>query len=140
VNSGTETKTTTPASEEVEYAVPVDGAFTVKVPFDGKEQQGVTLQAAPGAQVQAAGKGVVEKIEKVGKEDYTITINHGATAGKTIYSHLVSVSVAENDWVQPSQAIGMLAKKGESAELFFAYQQDNTFIDPADLLPLTQGQ
>lgn len=135
VTSPTDTGTTDGA---VAFVLPVDG--TVKVPFDGKDQQGVTFQTAPGAEVKAVGKGMVEKIEKEGAEDFTITINHGASAGKTIYRHLVTVAVAENDWVQPNQAVGMLAKKGESAELFFAYQQENTFVDPADILEMPAGQ
>jgi len=139
VTSPTDSGTTdATAGGEASFVLPVDGK--VKVPFDGKDQQGVTFQTAPGAEVKAAGQGVVEKIEKEGAEDFTITINHGASAGKTIYRHLVTVSVAENDWVKPNQAVGMLAKKGQSAELFFAYQQENTFVDPADILKMPASQ
>jgi murein DD-endopeptidase MepM/ murein hydrolase activator NlpD len=65
-----------------------------------------------------------------------VTVSHG-TAGKTIYRHLVTVDVTADDWVEGGQKIGTLTKKGESAELFFAYQVDNQFLDPADILNLS---
>jgi stage IV sporulation protein FA len=115
-----------------EFVLPVQGK--VKVPFDGQEQQGVTIAAALGAEVKAANAGVVERVEKSGQEDYTVTLNHGSQ-GKTIYRHLVTVNVAVNDWVDANHLLGTLSRK-DNADLFFAYQKDGLFHNPADILPL----
>jgi stage IV sporulation protein FA len=114
------------------FVLPVQG--TVKVPFDGNEQQGITFQAAAGSPVKAARQGVVEKVERTA-DDYTVTINHG-TAGRTIYSHLSSVSVKAEAWVQSGQEIGALKTKEDRSELFFAFQRDGQYVDPDEILEL----
>jgi len=130
---------TVPASapEAEVFELPVEGK--IKTAFDGREQQGLTFTAKPGAEVLASAQGLVEKVEKEGKEDYTVTINHGSS-GRTIYSHLVSVSVEANHYVKPGQPLGKLAAKGESAALFFAYEQDGAYRDPAEILKLEDGK
>ncbi|PWK06270.1 M23 family metallopeptidase [Tumebacillus permanentifrigoris] len=137
----TSTGTVTDPAPEAKFALvlPVQGA-KVKNAYDGKEQQGITFTAALGADVHAAAKGTVEKIEKGTGDEYSVTINHGGTNGRTVYSHLASVDVAANDAVASDQKIGALAKKG-TATLFFAYQNDGAYLDPNDLLNAsTTGQ
>ncbi|TCP59667.1 peptidase M23-like protein [Tumebacillus sp. BK434] len=125
---------TTPQAEAPQFVLPVTG--TIKTPFDGAEQQGVTFQTALGAEVKAAAKGIVEKVEKeAGSEDYTVTVSHG-TAGKTIYRHLVTVDVKQDAWLETGQKIGAMTQKGEHGTLFFAYQVDDKFLNPADILKL----
>lgn len=115
------------------FALPVQG--TVSVPYDGTSHQGITFVTAPGAEVHAVAQGTVVSVTKEDKEDYTVTINHG-TAGKTVYRHMVAVDVQADDWVEGNQIIGILAKKGEQAELFFAYEKGGQYVDPASSLPL----
>ncbi|MBL0387050.1 M23 family metallopeptidase [Tumebacillus sp. ITR2] len=134
-DTSTTTGTGTPAAQEAKFSFtqPVQGA-KVKTPYDGKDQQGISFTAALGADVHAAAKGTVEKIEKGEGEDYSVTINHGGTNGRTIYSHLASVNVAANDTVTSDQKIGTLTKKGTTASFFFAYQKDGAYVNPSDLL------
>ena len=79
--------TTAPAQETPKpvesFVMPVTG--TVKTAYDGKDQQGVTLKAAAGAEIKAAGGGMIEKVEEDAKDDFSVTINHGSS-GRTIYS------------------------------------------------------
>ncbi|HEU4965152.1 MAG TPA: peptidoglycan DD-metalloendopeptidase family protein [Bacilli bacterium] len=117
------------------FVLPVQG--TVSIPYDGTTHQGLTFDAALGADVQAVAQGTVVAVVKDDKEDYTVTINHGSL-GKTVYKHLVAVDVAENDWVEGGKKIGILAKKGEAAHLFFAYEKDGQYIDPTSALPLAE--
>lgn len=124
----------TGGTDPVAFVMPVQGA-KVKNAFDGKEQQGISFTAALGAQVHAAAKGTVEKIEKGEGDEYAITINHGGDQGRTLYSHLAAVSVAANDVVESDQSIGTLTKKGTTAPFFFAYQKDGSYVDPNGLLP-----
>lgn len=129
-NAGTDTATA--PQTEFSLVMPVQSA-KVKNAFDGKEQQGITFTAPLGAEVHAAAKGTVEKIEKGAGDDYSVTINHGGKNGRTVYSHLASVEVAANAVVESDQKIGALAKKG-AATLFFAYQNNGAYLDPNDLL------
>ncbi|MCX7571413.1 M23 family metallopeptidase [Tumebacillus sp. DT12] len=115
------------------FVLPVQG--TVKVPYDGKEQQGITFQTAAGANVKASRAGVIEKVEQVGAEDFTVTINHG-TSGRTMYSHLKTVSVKAEDWVQSNEVIGVLKAKDDKSDLFFAFQRDGQYVDPDEILEL----
>ncbi|MFD2168986.1 peptidoglycan DD-metalloendopeptidase family protein [Tumebacillus lipolyticus] len=126
---------TGPKDFELKFVLPVTGE--VKLPYDGNEQQGVTFTTALGADVSAVAKGVVEKVEKEGSEDYSVTISHGTT-GKTIYRHLVTVDVKQDAWVEGGQKIGGLSQKGEHGELFFAYQVEDKFLNPADILKLPE--
>ncbi|KEO82678.1 M23 family metallopeptidase [Tumebacillus flagellatus] len=131
---------TTPAddaavpAQEAKFAFvqPVQGA-KVKTAYDGKEQQGISYTAPLGADVHAAAKGTVERIEKGQGEDYSVTISHGIN-GRTVYSHLASVTVAANDTVSSDQKIGTLSKSGTAASFFFAYQKDGAYVNPGDLL------
>jgi stage IV sporulation protein FA len=127
------TSTSTDPSKKVKFALPVQDA-TVKTAFDGKDQQGITFSAPLGADVHPAASGVVEKVDQEGTADFMVTVNHG-TSGKTIYRHLASVSVKVDAWLQPEQTIGTLSKKNP-AELFFAYQKDGAYVNPADVLNL----
>ncbi|ASS74949.1 hypothetical protein CIG75_08100 [Tumebacillus algifaecis] len=124
---------TTPQGQVLQFELPVQG--TIKIPYDGAEQQGVTFQTELGAEVKAAAKGIVEKVEKEGSEDFTVTVSHG-TAGKTIYRHLVTVNVKQDAWLETSQKIGTLSQKGEHGQMFFAFQVEDKFLNPADILKL----
>lgn len=124
------------------FVLPVQG--TIKVPYDGKEQQGITFETTAGANVKASRPGVIEKVEQVGAEDFTVTINHG-TAGRTIYSHLKTVGVKAEAWVQSNEVIGVLKAKDNKSDLFFAFQRDGQYVDPDEILELpasgqTSGQ
>lgn len=130
------TSPTTDAAQQT-IVMPVNG--TVKTPYDGTTQQGVTFSAALGAEVKAIAKGTVEQVEDNGQGDYTVTISHG-TQGKAIYRHLVAVNVKKDDWVEPNQKLGTLTQKGDHAELFFAYQRDGAYVDPMAVLQPTAGR
>jgi len=139
VGGGTDSAVPASSTPSETFALPVQG--TVKRAYDGQEQQGVTFKAATGAEIKAAGKGIVEKVVKEeGKEDYTIIVNHGS-AGRTHYSHIVVVDagIKEQVWVEPGQVMGTLAKKGE-AELFFAFEKNGAFKDPGTILDLKSAK
>jgi stage IV sporulation protein FA len=131
------TSTDKVAVEPIKYVQPVKGK--VKTAFDGKDQQGVTFLTVPGAEVKASATGIVEKVDKEGTDDFSITVTHG-TNGATVYSHISVVKVKVNDWVDAEHVLGTVAAKGDQAELFFAVQKDGAFIDPAGLLNLKAGE
>lgn len=129
--------TSSSADAQQTIVMPVNG--TVKTPYDGTTQQGVTFSAVLGAEVKAIAKGMVESVEDNGQGDYTVTISHG-TQGKAIYRHLVAVNVKKDEWVEPNQKLGILTQKGDKAELFFAYQRDGAYVDPMEVLQPTAGR
>ncbi|MGB8956920.1 MAG: M23 family metallopeptidase [Tumebacillaceae bacterium] len=133
------TTPSTSQSTDAEQTIVMPVSGTVKTPYDGTTQQGVTFSADLGAEVKAIAKGTVENVENNGQGDYTVTISHG-TQGKAIYRHLVAVNVKKDEWVEPNQKLGTLTQKGDKAELFFAYQRDDAYVDPMDVLQPQTGR
>ncbi len=72
---------------------------------------GVDIAAGIGTPVRSVGDGVVDLVQWISGYGQTVIVNHGR-GFYTIYAHLSSVSVGEDDRVTPGQLIGASGDTG----------------------------
>ncbi|MDI3256561.1 MAG: M23 family metallopeptidase [Kyrpidia sp.] len=92
----------------------------------------VVFDGVPGAAAAAAGKGIVEQVDRRDPYGLYVVVNHGAK-GKTLYGTLGDVQVKKGDYVYPGQALGHLAGQ-RPARLLFGYIVDGRYADPHTVL------
>ncbi|MCL6575630.1 M23 family metallopeptidase [Kyrpidia sp.] len=92
----------------------------------------VVLDGVPGAAAAAAGKGVVEQVDRKDPFGLYVVVNHG-NRGKTLYGSLGDVVVKTGDYVYPGQALGHLSAQ-RPAQLLFGYIVNGRYADPHAVL------
>ncbi|MBX6396579.1 MAG: M23 family metallopeptidase, partial [Alicyclobacillaceae bacterium] len=92
----------------------------------------VVFEGVPGAAVSAAGKGVVEQVDRKDPYGLYVVVNHG-TRGKTLYGNLGDVQVKKEDYVYPGQAVGHLSGT-RPARLLFGYIVNGQYANPHTVL------
>ena len=98
--------------------------------------RGVDFAAPKGAEVYAAGDGVVEKAGKAGGLGIRVRVKH-AEGYSTVYAHLsrVAKELREGDEVKQGQVIGLVGSTGLSTgpHLHYEVWRDEEAIDPASI-------
>lgn len=101
-----------------------------------KMHTGVDFAAAYGTPIKAAGKGVIEKIGRVGAYGKYIRIRH-ANGYKTAYAHMsrFAKGLKTGSSVRQNQVIGYVGSTGRStgAHLHFEVLVNNKRVDPTRL-------
>lgn len=129
-----------PLTGEIENGYSMTALVYNRTMRDWRTHDGVDLAAELGAQVKAAGAGVVSDVYEDDLYGTTVVIDHGAGLTST-YSNLASVpTVAAGDSVITGQVIGSvgdtaLCEIGEVTHLHFAMSLDGESIDPTSYLP-----
>jgi len=117
---------------------PVHGRVTSRFGMrHGRLHEGVDISAPHGAPVHTALGGVVIRAGTLPGYGNLIVVGHGASFA-TVYAHLESVEVAEDDRVdvQAGSRLGTVGSTGRSfgAHLHFEVRFDGTAVDPLVLL------
>ena len=96
---------------------------------------GVDIAAPVGTPVRCVGDGVVDLVQWISGYGQTVIVNHGR-GFYTIYAHLSSVSVREDDRVVPAQLIGASGDTGslKGPCLHFEVREAGAAQDPAGWL------
>ncbi|AJY76065.1 M23 family metallopeptidase [Paenibacillus beijingensis] len=99
---------------------------------------GVELAGKPQEDVGAAQEGRVTLVSGDSGSGFTVVIQH-AGGRSTIYGNMSAAEVKKGDWVQPGQTIGELGPQvgtSGTALLYFAVKQNDSYVDPADVVPI----
>ncbi|HEY2491857.1 MAG TPA: M23 family metallopeptidase [Paenibacillus sp.] len=87
-------------------------------------------------QVKSVATGHVLEVSDDSLTGKTVTIRHGGGM-VAIYGHLSNTELQVNDWLQAGDIVGQLTHTPtELSNLYFAVKQDNTYIDPAEVIHL----
>jgi stage IV sporulation protein FA len=118
---------------ELTVVAPVAGGTVVRT--FAESLGGIEIAAAPGGPVGAIETGRVSQVAGSEKTGFNIVIQH-ASARKSIYGHLSSVSVQPGDWVEAGDRIGTMPKSavGEDSLLYLAIQENGKYVDPTDVV------
>lgn len=112
------------------WSAPLSG--TVLQPYS-PERPWVIFGGVPGAAVAAAGRGIVERVDRQEPYGLYVVINHGKR-GKTLYGRLGDAQVKPGDYVYPGQAVGHLQGEKSPAQLLFGYIVEGRYADPRAVL------
>ena len=129
-----------PLTGEIENGYSMTALVYNRTMRDWRTHDGVDLAAELGAQVKAAGAGIVSEVYEDDMYGTTVIIDHGGGLVST-YSNLAALpTVAAGDAVVTGQVIGSvgdtaLCEIGEVTHLHFAMALDGESIDPTDYLP-----
>lgn len=130
-----ETKEVAAALDRKDTVVPVVGRIVQSYEQNGT---GVQVAAPGGSDVVAVYAGRVLQVqEEQGDGGLTVLVEHPDRI-LSVYGHLASASVKENDWVEAGDKLGALPKaagKGGESRLYFAVQQDGNKLNPTDVVP-----
>lgn len=101
----------------------------------GRLHEGIDISAPRDTPVHPALGGVVLRAGELVGYGTVVVIGHGASFA-TVYAHLESVEVAEDNRVEPEGRLGTIGSTGRSfgAHLHFEVRFDGTAIDPLVLL------
>ncbi|UCC83060.1 MAG: peptidoglycan DD-metalloendopeptidase family protein [Gemmatimonadota bacterium] len=133
-----------PQAMEIALANPMPGSRVSAAwgpmihPFTGEEvhHRGIDLMGRVGAQIHAAGDGVVEEAttEYSGGADHgtVVVLDHGAGI-KTFYSHLASLAVQRDQRVSRGDVLGIQGVTGKTTgpHLHFEVWVNGEYVDPA---------
>lgn len=88
-------------------------------------------------QVKSVATGHVLEVSDDSLTGKTVTIGHGGGM-VAIYGHLSNTKLQVNDWLQAGDTVGQLTRTpaGQLSNLYFAVKQDNTYVDPAEVIHL----
>ncbi|CAG7631164.1 hypothetical protein PAESOLCIP111_03271 [Paenibacillus solanacearum] len=132
INPGKHQDATKVSALTKHYFIPVQGkliaAFT-------PGQNGVLIEAKPGAPVSAVDTGLVSFAGNKEDTGFTVVVRH--TDGiETVYGHLDQGKVQLNDWIKGGETLGTVAKpQGQaSGTLFFAMAKDGKPVNPTDVI------
>lgn len=99
-----------------------------------KLHTGIDFTCPSGTAIQATGKGVVERVQKI-KSGYglNVVIDHGY-GYKTLYAHMSRVDVKKGDKVTKGQKIGAVGNTGTSTgpHLHYEVRINNVPVNPID--------
>ncbi|OAT74367.1 M23 family metallopeptidase [Parageobacillus thermoglucosidasius] len=120
-------------TEPKQYAVPASGRVLESFQKNG---QGVTVETASNAKVEAVNEGIVifaGTKEKLGK---TVIIQH-ADGSESWYGSLGSIAVKLYDFVETGKEVGTAMTNSHDqtkAVFYFAIKQGDHFIDPIQVI------
>lgn len=116
------------------YASPVAGR--VLEPFSDKNQ-GVLIETGTGAEVEAMSAGTVVFAGKREDLGNTVIIQH-ADYTESWYGKLDQISVKPREKVHIGKIVGIVSagKDNETGEFYFAIKQQDTFIDPIQVMKI----
>ena len=129
-----------PLTGEIENGYSMTALVYNRTMRDWRTHDGVDLAAELGAQVKAAGAGVVSEVFEDDMYGTTVIIDHGGGLTST-YSNLASLpTVGAGSTVTAGQVIGSvgdtaLCEIGEVTHLHFAMALDGESVDPTAYLP-----
>jgi murein DD-endopeptidase MepM/ murein hydrolase activator NlpD len=107
-------------------------------PFDGHltRHEGVDLAGDEGAEIHAAGGGVVKRSGDLGGYGNAVEIDHG-NGLTTLYAHASDLLVRDGDRVTPGQAIARVGHSGRATgpHLHFEVRLGGRPVDPRSMLP-----
>ena len=87
-----------------------------------KFHKGIDFTAPAGTKIQATGDGRVVKVEKGGRGyGNCVTIDHGF-GFKTLYAHMLKISVREGQMVKKGQMVGLVGNTGTSTAPHLHYE------------------
>lgn len=129
-------RSASPAMLSVPVAGGVNSPFGLREdPIDGHERHhaGVDLGAPMGAEVAAAGGGVVVEAGARGGYGNMVVIDHG-NGLETRYAHLSEVSVKEGERITGGARVGSVGETGRATgpHLHFEVRRDGRPVDPKD--------
>jgi murein DD-endopeptidase MepM/ murein hydrolase activator NlpD len=113
-------------------AWPLRGRITSRFGMrHGRLHEGIDIAAPAGVEVHAALRGSVLLAAEIGAYGKVVVLAHGGSVA-TVYAHLASVEVAEEDEVEPGRPLGTVGSTGNSsgAHLHFEVRFDGTAVDP----------
>ncbi len=116
------------------YASPVTGK--VLEPFSD-ENQGILIETGTGAEVEAMSAGTVVFAGKREDLGNTVIIQH-ADYTESWYGKLDHISVKPREKVNVGKVVGTVSagKENETGEFYFAIKQQDTFIDPIQVMKI----
>lgn len=131
-----ETKEVAAALDRKDTVAPVNGRIVQSYEQNGT---GVQVAAPGGSDVVAVYAGRVLQVQAEQDDGgLTVLVEHQDRV-LSVYGHLASASVKENDWVEAGDKLGALPKaadgKGGESRLYFAVQQDGNKLNPTDVVP-----
>ena len=118
---------------------PVEGKVTEKfgTQANGIANEGITIAAADGTPIKAAGAGEVAYVGTNVRDYGNMVILRHADGTLTSYAHAREILVAKGDHVQQGDVLGYVGQSGSvnSPQLHFAMRQGSTVVDPLSRLP-----
>ncbi len=106
---------------------PVTGTISAPFFLDGR---GIQIEAPAGSEVKAVDQGWVIFVGEKEGIGQTIVVQH-ENQMQAWYGSLDQIEVAEQDWVQPGQAIG---KSKDGSTVYFSMEMNGQFIDPTSVI------
>ncbi|MFD1705571.1 peptidoglycan DD-metalloendopeptidase family protein [Siminovitchia sediminis] len=115
-----------------DYALPVGAKITEGFSHDGR---GIIIETEKDFAVKAGADGVVIFSGK--KEDigHTVIIQH-SDRSESWYGKLNETSIKPHERVKGGQVIGTVSSNDNHGEYYFAIKQEDTFIDPIQVMNL----
>ncbi len=118
---------------------PVEGKVTEKFgkQANGIANEGITIAAADGTPIKAAGAGQVAYVGTNVRDYGNMVILRHPDGTLTSYAHAREIIVAKGDHVLPGDVLGYVGQTGSatSPQLHFAMRQGTTVVDPLSKLP-----
>ncbi|MGF7047195.1 stage IV sporulation protein FA [Paenibacillus sp. DS2015] len=135
-------------NSEAETPQKMNASLSLVQPIEGNIVQSYALslkgiEIAPtgdsnmALQVKSVATGLVLEVSDDSLTGRTVTIRHGGGI-VSIYGHLSNTELKVNDWLEAGDIVGQLPNRanGQLSNLYFAVKQDNTYIDPAEVIHL----
>lgn len=99
------------------------------------ENSGIEIRGTAGDEVRAVSDGIVTTVTYIRGYGNTIIIDHGESF-YTVYTHVVDVEVAENEYIAPRQVIARLGDSGslDGAKLHFEVWGKRQKLNPEEWL------
>lgn len=129
-----------PVAGEIEVPYSVTALLYDRTMRDWRTHDGIDIAAALGAQVMAAGSGIVTSVRTDNLFGVTVEITH-ANGLVSTYSNLAELpTVQEGDGVMVGEVIGAvgntaICESGEVYHLHFGMKKDGNSVNPEDYLP-----
>jgi len=104
---------------------------------NGIANEGITIAAADGTPIKAAGGGEVAYVGTNVRDYGNMVILRHTDGTLTSYAHAREILVSKGDHVLPGDVLGYVGHSGNAStpQLHFAMRQNGTVIDPLSKLP-----
>lgn len=119
-----------------EPSLPVSGNVTEPFTMNGK---GIMISPMENAIVSAFNRGVVIFAGNDRHTKKTVIIQH-PDSSKTTYGHLSSVDVHLYQIVQADDRIGTFHPSDKNETVYFSIEQNNSFVDPVQVIQVDKNQ
>jgi murein DD-endopeptidase MepM/ murein hydrolase activator NlpD len=130
-----------PGAELPRFDWPLTGHVTSRFGMrDGRMHEGIDIAAAVGTPVHAALGGVVLLASELSVYGNLVVVGHGRSLA-TVYAHLETVEIAQDEAVAPRQRLGSVGLTGRSfgPHLHFEARFEGTAVDPLVYLQAPGG-